>query len=107
MDSRDYAHRLLVPISGDPLFPLYTSTHLLVATGFARVVIGGRGPYVEFADGQVIHGALLQAEISHYYYNEWRTDDAANLKFYHQKFTVDYADYLVERWYATPFELYD
>lgn len=105
--SLDYESRLRVPLFGDPTKRLFTSSGLLLATGFVRVVIGGRGPYVEFNDSQVSLGGMTQVPIQHYYYDEWRTADSARLKLYHQKRTVDYADYLPGMWYATPFELFN
>jgi hypothetical protein len=104
---QNYENRLRVLLSGDHTRRLFTSTGLLVASGLARVVIGGRGPYVEFDDSQVVMASLRPAPVRHYYYDEWRTVDQANLKFYHQRAVVDYADYRIGMWYATPFELFD
>ena len=110
----DYSQRLHIPLSGDPSFRFFTSTGLHLATGFTRVVIGARGPYVEFSDEQIILSSIFVPESqkhrltsSTHYYAEWRSKDSANVKFYHQKATVDYADYRVEMWYASPFELFD
>lgn len=97
----------MVPVSGNPSFPLFTSSRLHVARGFCRVVIGGRGPYVEFNDAQVVVESLNPVEVVHYYYDEWRSADQSKLKFYRQKYRVDYADYKPGMWYATPFELFD
>lgn len=110
----DYHSRLRVPVEGNPKFKLFTKTGVQVAKGFCRVVIGGRGPYVEMDDYQIMMVNLFVPKdqmhrVSNpqkYYYEEWRTNDAAYLKLYYQKATVDYADYRVGMWYATPFELY-
>ena len=40
------------------------------------------------------------------YYFEWRTNDDANVMFYEQLKTVDYADYKVDMLYASPFDLF-
>jgi hypothetical protein len=101
-----YASRIVVPLSGDPAIPLYTSSGLIVATGFRRIVVGGRGPYVEFDDQQVVRDSILLTPIHHYYYDEWRTKDSANVKLYHQRATVSYADYLVGMWYVAPYLLF-
>jgi hypothetical protein len=105
--SEDYARRLIVPVSGDASFPLFTSSGLHVARGFRRVVIGGRGPYVEFDDPLVVVESLAPVDAVHHYYDEWRSADRSRLKFYRQKHRVDYADYVPGMWYATPFELFD
>ena len=110
----DYAQRLRIPIDGNPSFCLYTSAGLKVATGYLRVVIGGRGPYVEFSGDQVDRSAIHVPNDQAYrltsnsvYYDEWRSNDEANVKFYHQKVLVGYADYLLGMWYASPFCLFD
>ena len=103
---QDYESRLRIPITGSQSTSLTTSTGLVVAVGFLRVVIGGRGPYVEFCDSQVERNNLRGVSVAHYYYDEWRTTDSANLKLYHQKKRVDYADYLPGMWYASPFGLF-
>ena len=90
---------------------LFTKTGLKVSIGYERIVIGGRGPYVEFTDEQIIQTNLLVPEDqrwrftnSNSYYNEYRTSQD-NVKVYHQKKTVDYADYKVGMWYISPFDL--
>jgi hypothetical protein len=112
--STDYIKRLHISLTGDQSFRFFTSTGLHIATGFVRVVIGGRGPYVEFSDGQVIKKAIFVPEGQRYrlsssvcYYDEWRTRDSANVKLYHQKAPVGYADYLVGMWYISPFDLFN
>jgi len=39
------------------------------------------------------------------FYVEWRTKDQSNVKVYEQSKAVDYADYRVERFYISPFDL--
>jgi len=97
-----YAARIRVPLSGDPCARLSTASGTPVAVGFRRVVIGGRGPYVEFDDGQVVHSSIARENVPHYYYDEWRTLDTARVKLYRQMATVGYADYLVGMWYVAP-----
>ena len=93
---------------------MFTRTGLQVAKGYSRIVIGGRGPYVEFSDDLIDASVLFVPKDQEYrlthrasLYDEWRTNDSANVKFYHQKGTVGYANYLVKMWYASPFDLYD
>jgi hypothetical protein len=95
---------------------LETSTGLHVATGYTRVVIGGRGPYIEFLPGHLIWDSLQIPDEEKYrlehpwkdrvYYVEWRTKDESNVKVYDQKRSVDYADYRVGLVYISPFDLF-
>ena len=107
---KTYEERLKIPISGASI-PLFTKSGLKVSTGYERIVIGGRGPYVEFSDGQVLQDNFLIPEDQLWrlknlnsYYNEYRTVQD-NVKIYHQKKTVDYADYKIGMWYISPFDL--
>ena len=89
-----------------------TKSGLEVATGFTRIVHGGRGDYAEFLPEQIVLANLhippdeqwrLNSSVA--YYNEYRSNDNACIKFYHQKRTVKYADYRMNMWYALPSEL--
>lgn len=107
---QSYEERLKVPVSGS-LIPLFTKSGLKVATSYERIVLGGRGPYVEFSDEQVVQSNFIVPEdqkwrftSSNSYYNEYRTIQD-NVKIYHQKKTVDYADYKIGMWYISPFDL--
>lgn len=87
-----------------------------IATGYTRVVIGGRGPYIEFLPGHLIWDSLQIPDEEKYrlehpwkdrvYYVEWRTKDESNVKVYDQKRSVDYADYRVGLVYISPFDLF-
>ena len=111
-----YEKRLRIPLSGDDHTRFETSTGLLVASGYTRVVIGERGPYIEFLPGHLIWDSLHMPEEEKYrlehpwkdqvFYVEWRTKDQSNVKVYDQKRTVDYADYKVGLFYISPFDLF-
>jgi hypothetical protein len=109
--------RFSIPIDkGDNETHFETATGLHVATGYTRIVIGGHGAFIEFDPKQVIVAnlhippdaldRLKEPKRSYVYYLEWRTNDEANVMFYEQLKTVDYADYKVGMMYASPFELY-
>ena len=112
----NYEERLSIPLEGNDHTVFRTETGLHVATGYTRVVIGGRGPYIEFNPQQIIlvnlhvpeneMDRLKEPKRSYVYYIEWRTNDEVNVKVYEQKKTVDYADYKVGMLYASPFELF-
>jgi hypothetical protein len=53
-----YEKRLPIPLSWDDHVRFETSTGLHVATGYTRIVIGGRGPYVEFLPSHLIWDSL-------------------------------------------------
>jgi hypothetical protein len=101
---RDYLSRLRIPVDGSDGMVLYTRTRVVFSTGFKRVVIGGRGPYIEFSRGQILFATREASEL-HYFFRELRSvpDD---LKIYYQKHKVDYADYVPGLLYASPFDLY-
>lgn len=108
----DYERRLIVPIT-EFSGRLFTKNQTLVAKGYDRIVIGGRGPYVEFSMGQIVldsfHVPVDQQwrwNSSNSYYVEYRSKDDANVKLYYQMKLVDYADYKLNYFYITPFDLY-
>ena len=99
---------------GDPNV-IETKGGFLVASGFSRVVPGGRGAYVEFLYQQIKVETLFVPQDQLWrlkgpssplaYYIEYRTSD--NVKVYHQKKRVDYADYIPDRYYISPVHLKD
>jgi hypothetical protein len=111
-----YQDRPRIPLEGNDHTRFETSTGLHIATGYTRVVIGGRGPYVEFLPGHLVWDNLHVPDGEKYrldhpwkdrvYYVEWRTKDESNVKVYEQKRTVDYADYKVGLVYMPPFDLF-
>ena len=84
-----------------------------IATGYVRVVIGARGPYVEFLAGHLRRRRLYLPRSSRWrqtsavaFYEEYRTSPD-HVMVYHQLRPVAYADYIVDRWYISPFDLRD
>lgn len=111
---QSYEDRLLIPIEGSTL-KLTTGSGLLICDGYCRVVIGGRGPYIEMRPDQVIKKNIevptserWRFEHDRYHdicYHEWRSKDIFNVKLYEQTGTVEYADYKVGMWYVSPFDV--
>lgn len=122
-----YKKRLKIPIEPNLIYvpeekkmlPLgrvmnmYTKEGLHVSTGYQRVVIGKRGPYVEFhfqeiawASFYVPEEETYRCDSKKYFYEEWRSICPAYVKLYLQKRTVSYADYKVDRCYISPFDVY-
>jgi hypothetical protein len=54
----DYKDRLLIPLEGNDHTRFETKTGLHAATGYTRIVIGGRGPYIEFLPSHLIWESL-------------------------------------------------
>ncbi len=102
----DYASRLSIPLDGNPDLELFSKSGVLIANGYDRVVLGGRGPYVEFTSKQMVQERLCETDTEHWYYVELRTvpDD---VKVYFQVRPVDYADYVPGKCYISSFDLYD
>jgi hypothetical protein len=103
----DYASRLRIPLTGDSTTEFFTSSGMKIAHGYKRVVLGGRGPYVEFSLEQLAVGLLREVEEKHHYYVELRSVFPDNVKVYVQVHPVCYADYVPGLCYVSPFELYD
>lgn len=86
-----------------------------MATGYTRIVIGERGPYIEFLPGHLVWDSLHMPDEEKYrtehpwkdrvFYVEWRSNDESKVKVYEQKRTVDYSDYKVGLLHISPFDL--
>ncbi len=74
-----------------------------LAEGYARVVIGERGPYIEFSDNHIIKENLYFSEGQiHSYFDEYLSKCPHQVFVYHQRKTVAYADYKEKMWYIGP-----
>jgi hypothetical protein len=109
----EYTKRLIVPIEGSTNIQLVTKSGFpFCPAGYNRIVIGERGPYVEFED-VYMHSVHIPEDqeyrtnctFSKVYYIEHRTIDESNVKIYEQLRTVNYADYLIGKFYVSPFDL--
>lgn len=87
---------------------------LLIATGYTRVVHGGRGKYIEFHPESVIVDELevepnqeyrLTEKWKNLVYYAWYRTKAGTKKVYFQYKTVKYADYLPGYYYIAPTDL--
>jgi len=95
MKKRTYAERLTIPIVGTPNMSFYSISGTLLAKGYVRIVIGGRGPYIEFSDDQIVKNNIympkhcehkMQNSLSWYW--EYRSKDKSYVKLYYQKLGV-------------------
>lgn len=99
----NYEDRLNIAIKGDTLAEFETLGGFRIARGYQRVVIGARGPYIEFTWKHMVHGNVIETDVPHRYFKEWHTPDGVRV--YEQLERVDYADYLVGCIYVSPFKL--
>ena len=106
---RTIEERMVLPLDGDPDAVFYSKEGLVLARGYTRIVLGGRGPYIEFSSDQIVHENIYipdharhKLQNSMAYYHEYRSKDDANVKLYDQKMCVSYADYIVGMWYISP-----
>lgn len=104
-DEYGYKERLRIPLEGNDDTRFETKTGLHVATGYVRVVIGKRGPYVEFEGKHLVMENIHITDRKHHYFSEWRTNDEADVMVYQQWEPVTYADYRIGLFYIDPFEL--
>lgn len=108
----NYNERLILPVDGYNDISFYTKSGTLIAKGYVRVEVGGRGPYIEFTTDQLIKDAICVPDKETWrlsnrvaFYNEYRSNDEAFVKFYFQKRKVSYANYKLGFWYASVFDL--
>ena len=93
----------------------YTHSGLLIANGYRRLVVGKRGPYVEFDTEHIVHENMYVPPEQAYRFNgdwpdivfyfEYRSSDVSDVMIYHQNRRVGYADYLPGCYYIAPGDL--
>lgn len=112
MPKTDYSKRLKIPLDGNPSTEFYSFSNTLLAVGYDRIVIGQRGPYIEFSKNQIqFCNFYIPADCSwrlsdkRVYYIEYRSADKDFVKLYDQLKTVAYADYKIGKLYISPFLL--
>lgn len=89
---------------------LFTEFNEKVASGYRRIVIGERGPYVEL---ESLTAQLFIPKSEEYrlksdvvYYVHYRVASKALVKVYYQKKSVGYADYQIGMYYISPLDLF-
>ena len=110
---KPYRKRLLIEVdTGNDKLLFLSQSGLHLATGYTRVVIGGRGPYVEFLQRHIEFNNFGIPDEEEYrindlraYYIEYRSKCESNVKLYVQKRTVAYADYKIGYCYLSPFDV--
>jgi hypothetical protein len=110
----NYLERLKISIIGNDKINFYTKSKDRIAKGYNRIVIGERGPYIEFEQSNLFKSKFFiprdcewrtKGKYSHkIYYLEFRTK-SDNVKIYLQVKPVNYADYKIGKYYISPFDL--
>lgn len=75
---------------------------ILLAEGYSRVVIGDRGPYIEFDDHHINRSLIFPVPEYHVFFEEFSSCCDHKVFIYHQVKTVSYADYKPDKWYISP-----
>lgn len=86
---------------------LYTPSGLLIARGYDRVSARGREPHVEFNHDQIVHDSIHRIHAAHYYFDEYRSNCPSYVMVYLQRMTLLNANYVVGKYYISPFDLRD
>ena len=103
-------------IDGDTNFKIHSLKGTLISNGYNRIVIGDYGAFIEFDKSQVIRSNLKIKSGQEYRINDpkysehvkywWLTPkDNSDMKVYYQKRIVSYADYMVDMFYVSPYEI--
>jgi len=102
-----------ISVWGNPETKFYSKDALHLATGYRRIVVGKRGPYIEFDDSNINHKSFFIPQREEWrfnselaFYNEYRSKDDCYIKLYHQKKIVTYADYLIGKYYISPYDVF-
>lgn len=103
-------------IDGDSNFIVMSKCGTIVSKGYNRIVIGDYGAFIEFDSDQVVQDNIQVQKGQEYRINDasfinkvkyiWLTaSDDSKIKIYFQQKTVDYADYVVGKFYVSPYEI--
>ena len=103
-------------INGDINSKIHSTDGTLISNGYNRIVIGDYGAFIEFDKSQVIKSNLKVKLGQEYRINDpkysehvkyyWLTPkDDSDIKVYFQKRTVSYADYKVDMFYVSVYEI--
>lgn len=103
-------------LDGDSAFAVRSHRGTLLATGYTRIVIGDYGAYLEIFPQQILKSNLVIKPGQEYrvyqFLNysdlkfQWFTAmDTSYINIYLQKKPVEYADYLPEMYYISPYDI--
>lgn len=98
--------------------PIVSRDGTMIACKYERIVIGHYGAFIEMSDEDVYRDNIKCKKGQEYRINDGRyrdkvkyqwftAKDKSDCKLYFQKREVSYADYKVNMWYISPFEVLD
>lgn len=97
------AQSLQIPIAGNSETKFFSKqSGLLLSTGYTRIVIGDRGPYIEFAPEHIVKDNIEYQNVFHIWFDEYCSKCADQVFVYFQRQTVSYADYKIGMFYISP-----
>jgi len=110
---KSFRNRLLIGVDqGNDDLEFFNTNGNILAKGYTRVVIGKRGPYIEFLEKHIIWKQFFIPPDQEYrqynhvvFYLEYRSLDSSNVKLYFQRRRVAYADYKIGMCYISPSDL--
>lgn len=99
-----YLQELKLPLIGDDKTNFCCNKcGIKLATGYKRIVIGDRGPYIEFEDFHIVkENIFFPKNQFHIYFDEYLSNCEHLVFIYHQRKKVSYADYKEKLWYISP-----
>jgi hypothetical protein len=93
---------------------IYSLENTLISNSYNRIVVGDYGAFIEISEYDIIKDNIKIKEGQEYRYSEryslckyyWLTaKDNSDVKIYHQKNKVSYADYIPNMYYISPYEI--
>lgn len=95
---------LNIPLEGnskEKFFCRECGQHL--ATGYSRIVVGDRGPYIEFSEeNMILNNLFYPKNQEHKFFIEYSSSCEHKVFVYFQQQTVSYADYKIGFYYIAP-----
>jgi hypothetical protein len=94
--------------TGDDISLFCKDCKMQISKRYNRIVIGERGPYVEFEPIDIIHENIIHGkDQNHIFFSEYCSSCSEKIFIYFQRKIVKYADYLVGKFYISPYLLCD
>jgi hypothetical protein len=108
----DYTNRTYLSLEGSTGQTFFNRVGTLMAVGYARIVVGDYGAYIEFYPDQINHNMIknkfYRGKARPYQKYWWMEScDENKTKVYEQIREVAYADYKPGLFYISPINLFD
>lgn len=99
-----FANSLQIPLTGNDYTDFFCKCcKIPLASGYERIVVGERGPYIEFKRYQLnVENIYFPVNQFHKYFDEYRSVCGESIFVYFQRQKVAYADYKIGFYYISP-----